>query len=105
MTWRFELADQRLLGVELLLVDGVGCGEPGVALEIEPGIGERRLVLRLFGDRLIVLRLVGRRIDLGEDESLGDLLPFGERDVDELAVDLRAHVTVLSARAVPTPSR
>ena len=32
---RLELSDHRLLRVELLLVDGVGGGEPGVALEIE----------------------------------------------------------------------
>ena len=58
---RLELRDQRLLGVDLLLVDGVGRRQARVALEIEPGIGELRLVLRLLGDRLIVLRLVGRR--------------------------------------------
>ena len=87
---RLELTDQRLLGVELLLVGGVGRHQPGVALEIEPGIGELRLVLGLFRDRLVVLRLVGHRIDLGEDVSLGDVLPFLEGYVDDLAVDLRA---------------
>ena len=48
--------------------------EPGVALEIELGIGELRLVLRFLRNRLIVLRLVGRGIDLGQHESLRDLL-------------------------------
>ena len=88
---RLELLDQRLLGVELLLVDGIGGGKPGVAFEIEPGIGELRFVLRLLGHRLIVLRLIGGRIDLGEHEALRNVLAFGEGNVDELAVDLRAH--------------
>ena len=88
---RLELADRRPLGVELLLVDGVGRRQSRIAIEIEPGVGELRLVLRFLRLRLVVLRLVGRRIDLGEDESLGDVLSLRERDVDDLAVDLRAN--------------
>ena len=65
---RLELRDQRLLGVGLLLRSGIRGGEPGVALEVDARIGERRLVLRLLGDRLVVLRLIGARIDLGEHD-------------------------------------
>ena len=38
------LVDQRALGIELLLGDGVLLDESFVALQIEPGIGEQRLV-------------------------------------------------------------
>jgi len=74
----FELSDQRPLGIELLLVDGVGLRQAGVTFEVEPRIGELRFVLRLLGDRLIVLRLVGGRVDLGEDEAFGDVLALSE---------------------------
>ena len=50
-----------------------------------------RFVLRFLRDRLIVGGLVGDGIDLGEHEALSDVLAFGEGDLDELAVDLRAH--------------
>jgi hypothetical protein len=85
------LRDHGLLRIELLLVDGVGDGQPGIALEVEPGVGQLRLVLRLFCDRLIVRGLVGHRIDPGEDESLLDILPFNECNLDQLAVHLRTH--------------
>jgi len=60
----FELSDQRPLGIELLLVDGVGLRQAGVTFEVEPRIGELRFVLRLLGDRLIVLRLEERLTDI-----------------------------------------
>ena len=88
---RFELRDQRALGVDLLLVDRIGGGQPHVAFEIEPGVGELRLVLRLGRHRLVVLRLVGGGIDLGEDVAARHVLAFGERDRDQLAFDLRLH--------------
>ena len=87
------------------LLIGIGGGEPRVALEVEPGIGELRLVLRLLGDRLIELRLVGGRIDLGEHVAALDVLAFLESDADELAVDLRAHRHGVERAVVPTPSR
>jgi hypothetical protein len=88
---RLELTDQRPLGVELLLVDGVGRRQAGVAVQIEPGIGKLRFVLGLLGDGLVECGLVGRGIDLGEHISRGHVLPFRERYVDDFAVDLRAH--------------
>ena len=85
-----SICDQRALGIDLLLVDRVGGRQLDVALKIELGIGERGLVLRLLGHRLIVERLVDGGIDLGQHKALGDVLPLGEGQGDELAVDLRA---------------
>src|SRR6185437_15827471 len=78
------------LRVRLLLVDGVGEGQPLVALEVELGIGERRLVLRLLGLRLIELRLVNGGIDARQHVALLDVLAFLEIDAENFAVDLRA---------------
>ena len=86
---RFELRDQRLLRIGLLLRAGVHRGEARVAFQIDARIGERRLVLRLLGDGLVVLRLIGARIDLGEHEALLDVLAFLEGDLDDLPADLR----------------
>ena len=76
-----------------------------IALEIELGIGELRLVLRLFGDRLIEGRLKGPRIDLSQHIAGLAPLAFGEGDLVELAVDAAVTVTVLKACTVPIPVR
>ena len=70
---------------------GVGRGELLVALEIDPGVGQQRLVLRLLGDGLVELRLVGGRVDARQHVALLDVLAFLEVDAEQLAVDLRAH--------------
>ena len=86
----FELRDQRLLGVRLLLRAGIGLGQVDVADQIYSGIGERRFILRFFGDRLVILGLIDRRVDLRQHEALLDVLSFLEKDIDQLSVDLRA---------------
>ena len=58
---RLELRDQRLLRVGLLLRPEIALRQFGVAVEVDPGVGELRLVLRLLGDGQVVLRLVGGR--------------------------------------------
>ena len=88
---RLELRDQSALRVGLLPIDRIARCEPFITLEVEPRIGELRLVLRLLGDRLVERRLIGGRIDLGEHVALGDLLAFVEIDAGELAVHLRLH--------------
>ena len=47
---RFELSNDGLLRIELLARNGVRRNQPGVAIEVDPGVGQRRLVLRLLGD-------------------------------------------------------
>src|SRR2546429_1617423 len=53
----------------LLFRSRVRSGEPGIAIEIDARVGERRLILRFLGHRLIVLRLIGARIDLRQHRS------------------------------------
>ena len=87
----FELGDHRFLRVELLFVDSIGDSQPGVTLEIKAGICELCFVLRLLRDGLVVCSLVGDRVDLGQHVPLVDVLPFPERNLDELAVHLGAY--------------
>ena len=59
-----QLIDGRLLGVELLTRGGILLGEFGVALQIELGVLQARLVLRLLRQRLVERRLIRAWIDL-----------------------------------------
>src|SRR5215471_2153254 len=85
---RLDLSHQRALCVQLLARREVLRGESAVALQVELRIGEVGLILGLSGNRLIEHGLVGTGIDLREKISGLDLLTLGERDPDELAVDL-----------------
>src|SRR5205807_8241247 len=62
-------------------------GERAEALEIEPGVGEQRLVTRLVGLGLAQLRLERPRVDQREQIALLDVLALAERDLLDLAVD------------------
>ena len=83
------LLDQRRLGVERLPRDRVLRHERFVAGQVELGVFEHRLILRELPFRLSQRDLIGPRIDMGEEVALVDHLAFLERDLDELAVDLR----------------
>src|SRR5207248_3446157 len=61
--------------------------ELGVTLQIEIGIGQIGLVLRLFGFRLVEDCLIRPGVDLGEQVSLVDQLPLFEGDLVDLAID------------------
>ena len=87
----FLLRHRHLLRVELLPRDRVAGHELGVAFEIEPRVGERRLVQRLLRHRLIVGGLIGGGIDLRQHVAALDVLAFGVVDAEQLAVDLRPH--------------
>ena len=82
-----ELQHQGILRVELLLGGEVLLGERSVAGEIELGVGEIGLVLRLFGDRLVERGLKRPGVDLGQKIALLDHLAFVEGDLHDLAVD------------------
>ena len=60
-----------------------------VALQIDLGVVQRRLVLGELAFRLGQRDLIRARIDLGQEIALLDDLAFLERDLDQLAVDLR----------------
>ena len=80
----------RVLRVELLLGGEILLGERGIAGEVELGVGEIGLVLRLLGVGLVERRLKRSRVDLGEKVALLDHLAFVEGDLHDLAVDARA---------------
>ena len=61
--------------------------ELGVALQVQLGVGEVGLVLRLLGLRLIERGLEGPGIDLGQEVALLDELAFLEGDLVDLAID------------------
>ena len=84
-----ELQHQRVLGIELLLGGEVLLGEGRIAGEIELGVGDSGLVLRLLGDRLIERGLKRSGVDLGQKVALLDHLAFIEGDLHDLPVDSR----------------
>ena len=87
----FELRDRRRLLIRLLLRSSVALSQFPVALQIDPGVGERRLVLRLLRHRLVVLGLVDGGIDARQHVALVHLLTLGEVDADQPPVHLRPH--------------
>jgi hypothetical protein len=77
------LVDQ-LLGLEGFVDQSTG------PLEVLHRGDQSGFVLLLLGLRLIQGRLVEPRVDLGQHVALADLVAFLEKDLLELAVDLRA---------------
>ena len=102
---RRQLIDRRLLGVDLLLLHRIGGEQPGVALEIELGVGEQRFILRLLGDRDVVLGLVGVGSILAMTDPWVTSCPSLKSIFISLPSTWLRTRTVLSALAVPTPSR
>ena len=88
---RFELGHRGLLRVRLLARAEIAGGEARVAVEIDAGVLQLRLVLRLLGDHLIIERLIGARIDAGEHVALLHILPVAEAKLHEPALHLRPH--------------
>ena len=85
---RGQLRDGGALGVGLLPRGEFA--ELGEALQVEIGVGEIGLVLRLLGLGLVERRLERPRIDLDQQIALLDELAFLEGDLDDLAVDAGA---------------
>ena len=86
-----QLIDHRLLRVDLLLGGVILLGQAERTVEIEPGVLQVGLVLRLLGERLIERRLIGPRIDFHEGIALIHHSALLEGDLDDLAVDAAAH--------------
>ncbi len=85
------LVDQRALRIELLHGDRVLLDQPLVALQIQSGVRQQRLVAAQVALHLLHGRLIGARIDLRDEISLPYELPFGEGDFLQDAADLRPH--------------
>ena len=83
------LADERALGVELLLGNRIGAGQRLVAREIEARVLQQGLVAGELALVLRQLRLEGPRVDLGQQVALADQLPLAELHAQQLAVDPR----------------
>ena len=86
---RGQLRNGGALGVGLL--PGREFAELGVALQIQIGVGQIGLILRLLGLGLIERRLVRPGIDLDQQVALVDELAFLEGDLVDLAVDAGPH--------------
>ena len=82
------LRDRRDLGVARLRRDRVLRDQSVVALQVELGVLQRRLVLGELALRLFKRHLIGARVDLGEKVALFDVLALLERDSHQIAVDL-----------------
>ena len=87
---RGQLLHGRALGIGLLL--GREFAELGVALQVQVGIGQVGLILRLLGLGLVERGLVRPRIDLDQQIALFHQLAFGEGDLVDLAVDPGPHL-------------
>jgi hypothetical protein len=84
---RDVLRNQRDLRVALLRRDRFLRGQPLVALQIEPGIGEQRFVARLGSEDLVKLCLIGTGVDLGEQIAGLHVLTLDEDDFVQGSVD------------------
>ena len=82
------LGDRRNLGVARLSRDRVLCDESVVALQVDLGVIQGRLVFGELRLRLFKRHLIRTRIDLGEEITFFDVLALGECDTHQIAVDL-----------------
>src|SRR5207245_10011505 len=86
---RFQLPDQRPLGVHSLLSRELA--KLHSPLEIELRVGRLCFVLRLYALDLAELGLIGARVDLGQQIASLYLLTFREFNFLEETVDPRPH--------------
>ena len=86
-----ELAHRVLLVLQVLTGNELLAAEIPVALERAACRGQLGLVLLFLGQRLVVLGLIGARVDLRQHLPLLHLLPFGERQLQQLTAHLRHH--------------
>ena len=91
MTALSQLRHLRLLRVQQLRRGKALLLQRRVAVEIGLGVGELGLVAIAVRGELFDLRLIGTRIDLRQQVAGMHVLPFGEVDADDLALDLAAH--------------
>ena len=93
----------RAIGIELLPRDKLFADQRLVAVRVALRIGELSLVAGEIGLRLRERRLVRPRIDLEQEIADLHLLPFGEIDFDDRAVDAAFHrYVVISLDAAET---
>ena len=84
---RLELRHRGALRIDLLCWGEVAGRQIAKPLQVEPCVGEIRLVLHLFGERLIERGLKGAGIDLCQEIARLDILTLGESDLYQFAID------------------
>ena len=85
---RLELGDRGALGIECLQGDIAARCQIGEAFQVDVRVDQIRLVFQLARDGLIVIGLEGAGVDLRQEVARLDLLPLGEGNPLQLAVDL-----------------
>ena len=85
------LADERALGIELLLGNGIGLRQRLVAREIEARVVQQGLIASELALVLRQLRLEGLAVDLGQQIALADQLALAKLHAQQLAVDTGVH--------------
>ena len=86
------LIDQGLLLVELLAAGEILHHQIGVAVQVQHRPIQQRLVLLPSGLLLFQLRAQRARVDERERRALLHILPLGEQDLRDGAIDLRLHI-------------
>ena len=77
----FVLMDQCLLGIQLLLGDGILLEEQLIALEVYLSIFEQGLIASHLSLCLSQLHLERTRVDFGQQSPAGDKIAFFEGDL------------------------
>ncbi|MNT13948.1 hypothetical protein D3C72_1489330 [compost metagenome] len=85
------LLHQGFLGIQQLAGDGVPAPELAVALQVEPGMHQQRLVPGQLAAGLGQHHLERPRVDFRQQLAGLDLLPLGKMQAQQLAIDARAH--------------
>ncbi|MNV57456.1 hypothetical protein D3C71_1497870 [compost metagenome] len=83
----FGLLHQRQLSVQILPRHQIGFGQLLITCQIAPGIGEGGLIFGQLSLRLSQLYLERTRVNFNQQIAGFDLLPFGEVDRHQLAID------------------
>src|SRR6267154_3709295 len=82
-----ELIDRGLLGVDLLLCNTARRNQRGIAIKVQFGIAQRRLILEQLRLHLFHLYLEGSRIDYDQQFPLLHILAFSYVYLHDLAVN------------------
>ncbi|MNN42025.1 hypothetical protein D3C81_1561770 [compost metagenome] len=93
-----ELADQRFGGVQGLLGNTVFTVQAAIALDIDLGVFQLRLILQQGAFSLKQGVLVRTRIDLGEQVASLDHLPLFEIDLHQFTANATAHIDGVQRR-------
>src|ERR1019366_7419206 len=81
------LVDERLLRVQLLFWHRILGKEGRIAFEVEPRVGEKRLIAGGSALGQVELNLIGTRVDFSKNLAFFDQIAFIKIDLHQLAVN------------------